>query len=174
MTWFDIIILGTLGFSTLFAFGRGVMREGISLMALAIGFVSALYLSGPLGAMVGANSSTLFKLFIFLAVFVAIFIMTLLVLEGLRGKFTGKDISLVDRLLGAVFGLLRGYLLIGGFYLIIDYYAVDGEEPDGFKNAATLPIARSAGDLLENIGLESLPGESVEIQDKTDNGDGAS
>ena len=159
MTWFDGIVIAALSLSTLFAFARGLTREMISLLVLAVGFIAAIYLSQPIGALVGANNSTFTKLLLFLVIFAIIFIMTLLVVEGLRHKFMGGKIGLIDHILGGLFGLVRGFVLIGGLYLIINYYAADGNTPDGFKNAATLPIAKASADMLENIGFETLPGD---------------
>lgn len=170
MTWFDFVIIGTLGLSTLFAAGRGFIREAIALITLAVAFVAAIYLSQPLGALVDADANTLRKLIVFSVIFIAIFIMTLLVTEGMRAKFLGRKIGRYDRLAGALFGFLRGFLLIGGLYIVIDYYATDGEEPDGFKNAATLGIAEASANMLESIGFDSLPtdyqpGQSQSNQD---------
>ena len=162
MTWFDLIVLGLMALSILFATLRGFSREVTTLVALAIGAVAAIWLSGPVGGFIGAASSLMKNMMVIVALFVVFFFASLIGLNMAVRHLISHQPGRIDRAIGAVFGFLRGWLLVGLGYLALDYYFEADRRPEGITNAATLGFARTAADLLESMGLETVSSSTAQ------------
>lgn len=114
MNWVDLVIIGTVGLSALVGFARGLIREVLSVgIWAAAGLVAWVYykpLANYLEPWISTSSVRLGAAFLILVFGVlilgAIFghVLTLLVEKtGLTGT---------DRLMGVVFGAVRGALLV--------------------------------------------------------------
>ncbi|MFA5914848.1 MAG: CvpA family protein [Burkholderiales bacterium] len=113
MTWFDYVVIATLGLSVLLAVIRGAVRE---ITALA-GWAAALILSGlfaqELAQWLPASLSQVLRAIIaYLIIFLGV-----LLLSGVTGLLLAKlfraaGLGLADRALGALFGLLRGAAIV--------------------------------------------------------------
>ncbi len=110
----DAIILGIIAISMLFGVFRGLVREAFSLAGWVAAYIVARVFHAPLAAMLADVISTpslrllvawggLFLATLLLAFIAAYMVMSLMDAAGLRG---------VDRCFGAVFGLLRGLVLV--------------------------------------------------------------
>lgn len=110
----DAIILGIIAISMLFGVFRGLVREAFSLAGWVAAYIVARLFHAPLEEMLVDVISTpslrllvawggLFIATLLLAFIAAYMVMSLMDAAGLRG---------VDRFFGAVFGLLRGLILV--------------------------------------------------------------
>lgn len=114
MTWLDYAVLGVLGLSTAWGIWRGLLREIVSILGWVIAFLAASLFAGPLAqAMPSFIPSPQLRL---IAAYVSIFVVSLIVasLAGLLISRLAKAAGLgaLDRALGALFGALRGLLLV--------------------------------------------------------------
>ena len=114
MTIFDYAVLVIVGASVLLSVLRGFVREVLSLAGWIVAFLVASLLSGAaagwLSGSIGDESIRA------LVAFAAVFLITLIgmsllamVVSGLMKK---AGLGLEDRLLGGVFGLARGMLIV--------------------------------------------------------------
>ena len=120
LTWVDYIILGVIGLSVLIGLGRGLLKEAISLTAWIVAFFIAFFFA--------ADGATYLEQYIdvpsarTVLAFGGLFLITLIigglvnVIVGHLVEYTG--LAGTDRLLGAVFGLLRGSGLIAMLVLL--------------------------------------------------------
>lgn len=130
MIWVDFVILGILTFSCIISLIRGFVKEGISLLSWVLAFVLSITLADNL-ALLLQNNINQPSLRIALA-FVILFVTTLLV-GGLLGFLLGTlvektGLTGTDRALGALFGLFRGIIIIGGLVIvggIMDFSATE-------------------------------------------------
>ena len=114
MSAFDVIVIGIVGLSTILAFWRGLIRVVMSLVALIAAVLAAIQFSPGVATMLpplGDNPVTGY-----VAAFALIFIVVALV-GALLGWVLSRAIraiglGFVDRLLGAVFGVARGVLIV--------------------------------------------------------------
>jgi membrane protein required for colicin V production len=123
MTTFDVMVLAIVGFSTLFAFVRGVIRELIALVAWVIGLLAAVTFTPAVADWLPAGFGT--PSLRYVAAFAIILIGALLAGAVLAWPLVkvvrAAGLGFVDRFLGAIFGLVRGALiawvavLLGGF-----------------------------------------------------------
>ena len=114
MTAFDLIVIGIVGLSTVFAFWRGLIRVVMSLAALVAAVLVAIHFSPSVANMLPLLSDN--PVTRYLAAFALIFIVVALI-GALLGWMLSRAIraiglGFVDRLLGAVFGVARGVLII--------------------------------------------------------------
>jgi membrane protein required for colicin V production len=114
MTLFDYFALAVIALSLLIGVGRGMVSEILALMAWVVAFFAARLWAQPVGEHLLAElADPLWRpLAGFVIVFVAVLVGFALLrwLIGLLLKATG--LSAVDRMLGALFGLARGVLLL--------------------------------------------------------------
>lgn len=113
MTAFDLIVIGIVGLSTVFAFWRGLIRVVMSLVGLIAAVLAAIHLSPSASNMLTLLSDN--PVTRYLVAFALIFIVVVLIcaLLGwvLSRLLRAIGLGFVDRLLGAVFGVARGVLI---------------------------------------------------------------
>lgn len=113
MTSFDYAVLLIVGFSVLLSVMRGVVREILALLAWGAAFVVANAFSGQLIPMLPATIPN--ESLRYLAAFVMLFLVTLLVMSlitiALSEVIKNLGLKPADRMMGALFGLVRGMLI---------------------------------------------------------------
>lgn len=114
MTWFDYAVLMVIAASLLLGFWRGVVGEVLALAAWVLAFFVAREFAQPVsefyGSLLGDRSMQYLAGFatVFVAVLVVVGIARLVVSFLLRAVGLG----LIDRMLGAIFGIARGVLVV--------------------------------------------------------------
>ena len=114
LTAIDWVIFVVLALSTLLSLWRGFAREAISLAGWVAAFLIANLLADQLAAMLADTISN--ETGRYVAAFAILFAVTLMVASVL-GIFAAKlisvtGLSILDRLLGTVFGVTRGIILV--------------------------------------------------------------
>ena len=155
MTLFDLFVLGVTGLSILFGWSRGLMREVVTLVALFGGIVVVAVAGRPLGAVVGGDLPRI-SLLIFL-LFTLGFVAVHYALEQIARRLIGPDPVRVDRWLGGVLGLLRGWFLCGLVWFTVEIYHEPAPMPDRFEDAALAGFASTAAEILEAFGVGGEP-----------------
>ncbi len=120
MIWIDYVILGILGLSALISVLRGFIKEALSLagwiIAIGLGVAFSEEFAALLTDKISVPSARM------AIAFSAIFFVTLLAtglaiyLVGLLVKKTG--LTGTDRMLGVIFGIARGILIVGILVLL--------------------------------------------------------
>ncbi|RZU97991.1 CvpA family protein [Spiribacter vilamensis] len=129
LNWLDLAFIGVIALSVLIGVIRGFVREVISVLV----WVAAFWIGARYSAQVGEYlspwlASSMLRL---VAGFAGLFILTLLV--GALISYTARvlvgrtGLTGTDRLLGVVFGALRGLLLTGAVVLGAGLTAIPGE-----------------------------------------------
>lgn len=114
MTLFDYIVLGIISISVLLSITRGVVREVVSLLGWIIAFFVASHYAAnfePLLPQTVKDQSIRMLIVFVLTFFVALVVV--MVGSMLLSKLVKSiGLGLIDRILGAVFGLARGLLVV--------------------------------------------------------------
>ncbi len=114
MTLFDIVVLVVVGLSVLLSVIRGLVREVLALSAWVVAFLAANLLAGEVApwlpdAVPGEEWRLLAGFVcVFVVVLVAMSVLAILVSKLVKSAGLGPE----DRLLGGVFGLARGVLVV--------------------------------------------------------------
>ncbi len=113
MTWFDYTVLAIVGLSVLLAVFRGAVRE----IAALAGWVAALILSGLFAQELAHWMPTALSPMLRVVVAYLVIFLGVLLLSGLAGMLLAKlfraaGLGFTDRVVGALFGLARGMLMV--------------------------------------------------------------
>ena len=145
MTWLDYAVIGVLAVSIGWGAWRGLVREVISILGWVIAFLAANLFAGPLGEALPPEIPT--PELRFGVAFVAVFVASLAV-TSLLGLLLSKIVKAVglgglDRVLGALFGVARGILVLVALALLAGLTSAP-RQPFWRDSVAGEPLARAA------------------------------
>lgn len=130
MTAFDYVVLAIVGLSVVVSVWRGAIRELFALVAwIAAFFAAQAYgpaVAGFLAAII--ENESLRVLTGFVIVFLAVLILAALFALLMSKLVRAVGLGLADRMLGAVFGLLRGMLVVLILVLLAGLTAVPRQQ----------------------------------------------
>jgi membrane protein required for colicin V production len=114
VTLFDYVVLTIVGASVVVSLMRGFAREVLALAGWVLAFIVANALSGAVAGSFTSviSDGSLRALTAFVAVFVITLIAVSLLALGVSRLLKSAGLGLEDRLLGSVFGLARGVLIV--------------------------------------------------------------
>jgi membrane protein required for colicin V production len=139
VNWADIAILAVIGLSVLVSLWRGFIREVLSIVAWVLAFwVAFVFTERAAGALAGAISVPSLR---YIAAFLLLLILTLIV-TGIANYLIARlvdttGLSGTDRLLGIVFGLVRGVAIVA--VLVILARATPVTEDPWWRGSVLLP-----------------------------------
>jgi membrane protein required for colicin V production len=114
MTVFDYVVLTIVGLSILLSVIRGLVREALALLAWAVGFIAASLLAADLAALFPPEipGEQLRLLAGFAVVFLGVLLLMSVFAIVVSKLVKSAGLAVEDRLLGGVFGLVRGVLVV--------------------------------------------------------------
>jgi len=114
MTVFDYAVLAIVALSILLSVIRGLVREILALLAWVAAFVVANLFGGRVAALLPAQipSEELRLLAGFVGIFFVVLLLMSLVSVAVAGLVKNAGLGAEDRILGGVFGLARGVLIL--------------------------------------------------------------
>lgn len=114
MTVFDYVVIAVVGLSTLLSVIRGLVREVLALLAWVVAFLAANFFAGPLATLLPDEMSNVeVRLLVgFGAAFVVVLLSMSLLAMFAAKLVKNAGLGMEDRVLGGVFGLARGMLVI--------------------------------------------------------------
>jgi len=114
MLWIDYVIIGIIALSAIISVVRGFVKEVLSLAAWVLAFWVALTFSPQLSVLlsdyIATPSVSLFAAFA--ALFIVTLILSALVNHLIAAIVEKTGLSGTDRMLGVIFGLLRGAAIV--------------------------------------------------------------
>jgi membrane protein required for colicin V production len=159
MTSFDYIALAIVGLSIFMSVMRGFVREALALIGWVAAFLVAKTYTLELAPLLpkAIPTETLQYLAGFIILFLATLLITSLLAIALSQIFQKVGLSWLDRAVGAIFGTLRGVMIVG----IIVFLCGLTDLP---KNAAWRSAMLSAP--LEAMVLSAMPWMPKAIADR--------
>jgi membrane protein required for colicin V production len=143
MTWVDYTVIAILVVSVAWGAWRGLVHEVLSLAGWIMAFVAANLLAAPLAESFPANMRPELRV---VSAFVVVFIATLVLvtlLSALVTKFIRVSVlHSLDRWLGALFGLLRGVLIIVALAMVAGLTSLP-RSPDWTNSATGYSLAQT-------------------------------
>ena len=146
--WVDLALLAVFGLSVLIGLWRGFVFEIVSLLGWLVAFIIANsagpFLADQIPAQTANAQVRLWGAYI--VVFVLVLVTCTLLARMLRALIAATPLSFVDRLLGGVFGVARGALILVVVATLVALSPYAGSAP--WKN--------SHGALWLGLALEGL------------------
>lgn len=172
LNWFDFAIIAVIGLSVLISLFRGFLRETISLVTWIAAIIVGIRFMPQVSDWFKASiaSPGLRNVLAFIALFLAVFILGTIVGVIIKRCVDATGFSIVDRLLGGVFGAARGVLLVA--VLLIFLSMTQYQNSDMILNSRIVPIAMPFNGWLKQFFPAQL--EQVKqwmTQDKTSSKD---
>ena len=135
MTVFDYVVLAIVGLSVIVSVWRGAIREVFALAAWIAAFFTAQAYAGKLAVYLPESipNASIRLLSAFVVVFLAVLVITAVVALAISKFVRAVGLGPVDRGIGAIFGVLRGILVVLILVLLC-----------GLTNAPQHPVWRDA------------------------------
>ena len=161
---FDLAVIGILLVAVVMGFQSGLLRALATILGYVCGAAFAVAAT-PAAARILAEQLHVKSMadgIVFTGVFLAASVLVAAAMRMLVGELAGKDIGIVDRMLGAMLATVRIILLAIVLVLIFDRIIPPGREPVFLAGSQLRPILSAAG----AQGLQSLPPEVVDYIDR--------
>ena len=156
MTELDWAIVIVLALSTIVGVARGVIREILSIVGWVIGVVFALKWSPDLAEKIPLDSLGPAVKTILAAIIIAVFCVFAVGLLGtlLRKMLEVANISAEDRILGSVFGLLRGVVFVCAAVFLAGMTSAPTTQM--WRHSVCIPLAENGIDMIMPFLPESF------------------
>jgi membrane protein required for colicin V production len=150
---FDFIILAIILLSAFFAFLRGLALELLSISGWIVSFLGS-YLYGNNLINISnkyINNILISTILSYIIIFLTILIIFSIFTKKLSSHIKESIVGLIDKSLGFIFGMLRGYLLISLCFFGFDYL-YQGKKIEFIENSKFIPIIK----ITNNFVLEFM------------------
>ncbi len=169
---FDVIILVLILISALFAFFRGFSLELLSISVWVISFFGS-YAYG--NNFINFFNKIINNILISTGIsYVLAFLIIFVIFSFFTRKFSVyiKDsyVGLIDKSLGFIFGILRGYVIVGLCFFCFDYF-YQGKKLEFIDNSKIIPVIKiTNNEIFRFLKIDNKYSEnlSTEIKKKSD------
>jgi len=194
---FDMVVILVVLISLIMAASRGLARELISILALIIAIFGALFIWGQLrfAAQDFISPAWLADGALALGSFSIIYMIVIALMSGVKKSLLGKDIGLINRILGGGFGAARGLVVMALFVMIpTASYVADRDRieeereniedrtdipddirerlleeqqslPEWLESSTTYPILENIGDALRTLPFADVKQVAEDLKD---------
>ena len=162
----DVIILIVVAISALIALNRGLVKEVLSIVGWVLATAAIIYflpICLPFTKKFVA-SGILAGILTALIIFILFFIIWIYSTSQLIGKIRTSKLNGLDRLLGLFFGVMRAFLLVILFNIMVSWIIPEDKQSDVLRESKYYQLAGSFAKPLE----EMIPQETLDlIKEKT-------
>ncbi len=154
--WMDGVLVLIVLISCIAGFIRGFTREVLGLVSWGGSIYGALYLYPFLVPFIQnyIESPVVATLLSGLGIFCVLFFFLSLLSKGISTKVKGSILSGFDRTLGLIFGIARGWILLGFLFVGAAFLIPFAQWPQEVKQGKIIPISALSAQFI----LDSLPG----------------
>jgi membrane protein required for colicin V production len=153
LTAFDLAALAVIGLSVLVGFGRGVIRETLTIVTWLGAGVIAFYAFPYARELARRTIETEWMAdaaalcVVFLVPLIALKVATAAAVDHIPDGALGT----MDRFAGAAFGAVRGAVLVSAAYLGLTILVAPEDHPEWVKHALILPYVKDGAVLLSRL-----------------------
>ncbi|HEX5431461.1 MAG TPA: CvpA family protein [Bryobacteraceae bacterium] len=157
MSLLDLLLIAIIGLSIAAGFVAGFARVGIGLIAAVVGLLFGFWFYGIPAGWIHRyiGSRTVSDFLGFFIVFFGVLSLGALIGKALSKFFRWTGLSWLDRLLGAVFGFLRGGLIAVIFVAVLLAFTPK-PVPNWMVNSRMLPYAVDASNVCASLAPNAL------------------
>ena len=169
ISWLDIILIVIMLISGFLAMVRGFTREVLSIFSWAMAAVAALYFTPRYYEVLSPyiDNPSIAQIAFAAAVFIITLIVVSLITFRISDKVLDSRVGALDRSLGFVFGLARGFLLVAIVFIL--FTALARDQPEWVTNARSYPVLQRTQVAIESL-LPTNPEEYIPKQEDEEEG----
>lgn len=164
LTYLDAALIAVGFISGLLAMYRGLAREVLSIVswlaAAAVGawiFFTKKDLSADVAAQTGLPPQIALAV-VALVVALIVLILVHLITARISDAILDSRVGMIDRVLGFLFGVARGFILLVIPYMFYEsFFPNEKEHFPWIRDAASLPYIKSAGATIRSILVQYVP-----------------
>lgn len=162
----DVVIIIVVAVSALIAFNRGLVKEVLSIVGWVLATAAIIYLL-PIFLPISKKFITngiLAGILTALFIFITFFIFWIYSTSQIIGKIRTSKLNGLDRLLGLFFGVMRAFLLVILFNIMVSWIIPVDKQSEVLQQSKYYQLAGSFAKPLE----EMIPQETLDlIKEKT-------
>lgn len=169
LTYLDAALLGIAVLSGLLAMYRGFTREVLSILSWVAALASVLYFvlfHKPAAEDLARQFSVpvpVAQIVMGAIIFLIVLIIVHLITARISDAIQDSGIGMIDRVLGFVFGVARGFVLIVIPYMFYEAFFPDpANQFDWVRQAKSLPYIKSAGSTFRTFLVRVVPSSLTE------------
>tara|TARA_R110000868_G_scaffold410505_4_gene698882 strand:+ start:126954 stop:127463 length:510 start_codon:yes stop_codon:yes gene_type:complete len=155
MIWIDYIIIAIIGLSMLLSFFRGFAREILALVNWAAAMIIAVYFSPVLANTVfsGIQNTQVKIALSFVLIFIVMFMLGMWAVIVLSKIVNTTNLTLGNRILGLVFGFLRGIIIVSVLLMLAQFAHLS--DTAWWSHSVLIHYFVNTGDWLgNNLGVQ--------------------
>ncbi|MDX2158768.1 MAG: CvpA family protein [Hyphomicrobiaceae bacterium] len=170
LTYLDAALVAVAILSGLLAMYRGFTREVLSILSWVAALAAVLYFvlfhkpaaeelaRQYLAGMDAKQGTTIIQIGLGAVIFLIVLVVVHLITARISDAILDSRIGMVDRVLGFVFGAVRGFVLIViPFMFYESFYPEPGNQVDWVRQSKSLPYIRSTGNAFRTILVRVVP-----------------
>lgn len=164
LTYLDAALIAVAFISGLLAMYRGFAREMLSIVSWLVAAAAVLYFvlyHKPFAEEMAQQMGTqvaVAQIVVGAVIFVIVLIVVHLITARLSDAILDSRIGMIDRILGFIFGIFRGFILIVIPFMFYEAFFPNPEQQYPWvRDSASLPYIKATGDALRSILETNLP-----------------
>ncbi len=167
MSWIDVVLLLVIACSVLAGFASGFARVGVGFATLIVGMFCGFWFYGIVAAYVidYVSSHAIANLIGFFVILVGVLIVGAIIGRILAKFFKWVGLSWLDRLLGGVFGVVRGFVVAAAMVTVLLAFA-PSPPPPSVVNSRVLPYVISVSDVLAALTPHEIKDQFYATKDR--------
>ncbi|MFL6690693.1 MAG: CvpA family protein [Alphaproteobacteria bacterium] len=152
ITWADFAVAVILALSVWIAIYRGFVRETLSIFAWAAAAFATLYFGRYAVPLLAPHMPRMLAQILgYAGVFLLVVIPLALISSGLSRRVQASPVGAIDRVAGALFGILRGLVIIAVLYILYSLVIPVSVQARWMKDARTLPLVQKSATTLLSL-----------------------
>jgi membrane protein required for colicin V production len=146
----DLLVVVTVVLSAIYAWYRGFVNESLSIVAWAAAAFGTLYFAPAIVPYVRERMSPplVGTIVAYAGIFVAVLLPLSFMSHRISQNVKDSPVGVVDRVLGGLFGIVRGLVVIGLAYIVFSMFVPVHSHPRWLRDARLLPVIRESSEMI--------------------------
>jgi membrane protein required for colicin V production len=167
VNWIDLVLILVIASSVLAGFAAGFARVGVGFIAMIVGLFCGFWFYGIVADYVidYVSSHAMANLIGFFVILVAVLVVGAIVGRILAKFFKWVGLSWLDRLLGGVFGVARGFVIAAGMVTVLLAFA-PSPPPRSVVDSKLLPYVINVSELFAALTPREVKDQFYATRDR--------
>jgi membrane protein required for colicin V production len=164
LTYLDLALLAMMVLSGLLAMYRGFTREVLSILSWVAAAAAVLYFvmfhksaAQELAKQFNDAPLVVVQIVVGAIIFLVALVIVHLITSRISDSILDSNVGMIDRVLGFVFGAMRGFVLIVIPYMFYEKFFPEPSPYVWVREAKSLPYLKSTGQTFERLLVRFVP-----------------